>query len=139
MRKIIAFGLIVILGFVGTLLCQNSTYSSDSKVRPMPAGTWIEIWGDGKHDNGKHFTNFVSADGRYLRHMVFSKTHTVLELEGVYQIRNNVLMVSVTKASQPDYPTPRTDVGKIISCSTNEIVAEFEDGYQGVRYKRIAP
>ena len=105
----------------------------------MPAGTWIEFWGDGKHDNGNHFTNVVSSDGRYLRHMVFSKTQTVVELEGVYQISNNVLMVSVTKASQPDYPTPRTDVGKIISCSTNEIVAEFAGGYQSVRYKRITP
>ena len=138
MKKLTIIGFIVALAIAGVFLSHHFKHLRDTKVRPMLPGTWAEVWGDGKHPN-IIATNVVGVDGRYLRHMIHLKTHRIIDVEGVYQISNGVLINTVTKNSEPEIPAPATYHGLITSSSSNEIVAEFEGGYATVHYKRVAP
>lgn len=125
MKKLTIVGCLVAFAIAGLFLWQHFNHPRGAQVRAMEPGSWVEVWGDGKHPN-RDTTNIVGADGRYLRHIRYYKSGSIIEQAGVLQVSNRVLIDTVTKDSRPDCPAPVTYQGRITKSDSSEIVAEFE-------------
>ena len=91
-------------------------------------GTWVCEFDD---PNGSHFksTTVVAPDGRYMCHATTTGTNKIsktFEIEGNWEIKDGVLIDTMTKHSQTNAPIPRTSRAQIIRRSDRELIAKWE-------------
>jgi len=122
---------------VSFLLTSCSNHPSDAQVRQLLPGTWSVSWGPGTHCD---CTNHIGVDGRFLSRITYSNSDRIIEQEGVFQVRNGILIKTITKDSRPHfYDSPVTFQGRITKADSSEIIAEFSDGFQTAYFRKVTP
>ncbi|MEI8291027.1 MAG: hypothetical protein WCH99_16300 [Verrucomicrobiota bacterium] len=114
--------------FILLSLLLLSCGRNDAKMQRELPGTWVAVF-----PNGVQSTVVVNADGSYsCQHTRLTNGVTLSRIEGTIQIRDGLLIDTVTKHSSTNAKVPFMSTNIIVHMNKNEIVeievGEFSSG-----------
>ena len=128
------------------LLLTGCNHHSDASVPTELMGTWVaeEVY---THGGSFESTVKIAPNGRYTCHVVHrnasNATHNV-EIEGTFQVKDGVLIDTMTKHSQTNAPVPTTFHERIVRMDRREMVLSDESYLQNtatntVVWRKVSP
>ena len=114
MKKIVAIGFTVALLVIVALLSWHYfKHSRDTKISRILTGTWHA-------DDLGSFT--VRSDGGYVWQITNLTTGRAVTIEGTFQVRDGVLINTVTKSSRTNTHVPYVSHSQIVRANDYEMV-----------------
>ena len=128
------------------LLLSGCNHHSDAAIPRVLLGTWVA---EGVYPLGVGFESTVkiASDGRYTCHLVChnaSNATRTCEIEGTFQVKDGVLIDTITKHSQTNAPVPIVLRERIVRMDRWEMVLSNESYLQNtatntVVWRKVSP
>lgn len=105
---------------------KPGTTSPEEQARHLLAGTWVTDMPSGAIIR---CTTTFGSNGQYVCEIEILRSNTVqkkVELRGIQEVRDGVLIDTVLHDTQTNAPVPRTTHAQILRASEREVVLRWE-------------